>query len=339
MTPFLLNLLCDPQNGSKLALSNPIYEGDNIISGNLNSSSGELYPIVNGIPRFVKNFESKSVDSFGDEWNYFNFTDFKIQWLNHTIKNNFGSVNFFKDKIIVDAGGGSGSQTKWFLESGAKHVILLDLSHSVDGVVQRNLSNFKNVDVIQCSIDAPPLKPSSIDGIVYCHNVIQHTPSVENTAKALWNIVGKDGEFVFNCYPLNDHGIFRYIRFHLIFKNLRKVLSKMPFRVILLYSTFFSILRLIPLFGEIIEKLNFVIQGDVPKVKGEKIATRLKRRYKAARHNTFDAFGSHYFQHYKSDFEILRLVISLQTDVTKIDNLDKYFQRPQPIGTALRIKK
>jgi len=322
-----------------MELINPIYDGDNIISGNLVSSDGLSYSIVNGIPRFVTDFDRKSVDSFGDEWNYFNFTDFKTQWLNHTVKNNFGSVDFFKDKIIVDAGGGSGSQTKWFLESGAKHVILLDLSHSVDEVVKYNLSNFKNVDVIQCSIDAPPLKSNSINGMVYCHNVIQHTQSVENTAKALWNIVGKDGEFIFNCYPLNDHGIFRYIRFHFIFKNLRRILSRMPFMVILSYATLVSLLRLIPLFGEILEKSNIVIQGDVPKIADESIIRRLKRRYKAARHNTFDAFGSHHFQHYKSDFEILRLVTTLQQDNKKILNLDKYFQRPQPIGTALRILK
>ena len=47
--------------------------------------------------------------------------------------------------------GGSGAQTKWFAEYGARHVIMMDLSHSVDGVVQRNLAGFKNIDVIQCS--------------------------------------------------------------------------------------------------------------------------------------------------------------------------------------------
>lgn len=35
---------------------------------------------------------------------------------------------------------------------------MMDLSHSVDDVVQRNLAGLKNVDVIQCSIDAPPLR-------------------------------------------------------------------------------------------------------------------------------------------------------------------------------------
>ena len=339
MTPYLLSLLADPQSKTPLKLKDAEYRGEMIVGGTLVSENGKEFPIVNGIPRFVEVQNRTSVDSFGDEWNYFNFIDFKSQWLNHTVKNTFGSTDVFKDKIIVDAGGGSGSQTKWFLEYGAKHVILLDLSHSVDDVVKRNLTEFDNVDVIQCSIDQPPLLSSSIDGIVYCHNVIQHTPSVEGTASALWSIVGKGGEFVFNCYPLNDQGLLRWIRFHLIYKNIRRVLSPMPFRVILAYANVVSLLRLIPLFGDLLEKLHFAVQGDVPVIQDENILKRLKRRFKASQLNTFDAYGSHSYQHHKSDYDILRLALSLQSDSNKIGNLDEYFKRPQPIGCALRLRK
>lgn len=339
MTPYLLSLLADPQTKTPLKLKDPEYRGDTIIGGFLVSENGKEFPIVNGIPRFVEDQNRTSVESFGDEWNFFNFISFKSQWLNHTVKNTFGSTDVFKDKIIIDAGGGSGSQTKWFLESGAKHVILLDLSHSVDDVVKRNLIEFSNVDVIQCSIDQPPLLNSSIEGIVYCHNVIQHTPSVEDTASALWSIVGKGGEFVFNCYPLNDQGLLRWIRFHLIYKNLRRLLSRMPFRVILAYASFISLLRLLPLLGGLLEKLNFAVQGDVPVIPDEKFLERLKRRFKASQLNTFDWYGSHSYQHHKSDYDILRLALSLQNDSNKIGNLDEYFKRPQPIGCALRVRK
>ena len=92
-------------------------------------------------------------------------------------------------------------QTLWILESGAKHVIMIELSHSVDNVIQRNLTNsgYVNYDVIQCSIDQPLLKPNSIEGFVICHNVIHHTPSVEKTAKALFEIIKQGSKFVFNC--------------------------------------------------------------------------------------------------------------------------------------------
>ena len=237
MTPYLMNFLCEPVTKSPLQLVDAIASADgNIHSGTLVSTSGQRYPIVNGIPRFVDLVPTNTVASFGDEWNFFNFTDYKVNWLEHTVANTFGSPDVFEGTLIVDAGGGSGAQTKWFAEYGARHVIMMDLSHSVDDVVQRNLAGLQNVDVIQCSIDAPPLRDMSIDGIVYCHNVIQHTPSVEKTAQALYALTAPGGEFVFNCYPLNDRGLLRWMRWHLVYEPLRSILSKMPFGVIVAYS-------------------------------------------------------------------------------------------------------
>lgn len=341
MTPELLDYLCDPTTKQSLSLNKAVYDhAGGIISGELVGSGDTVYPIINGIPRFVPNLElGTTVKSFGDQWNFFNFTDFKSNWLTHTITNTFGSTEIFKDKVIVDAGGGSGAQTLWMLESGAKHVIMMDLSHSVDDVVQRNLkpSGFANYDVIQCSIDMPPLKEQSIHGIVICHNVIQHTPSVEKTAQALFSIVAPSSEFVFNCYSLNDQGILRWMRFHLIYRVLRAVLRRLPFWAILTYARFMGIIRLIPILGLIAEKVGSCVQGDVPVIHGENFFKRLKRRYSATVLNTFDCFGSHKYQHLKRDEEIKLLIASLQPDHKKILNTDKYFRRPQPIGCALRI--
>jgi len=213
MTPELLDCLCEPLTKAPLELKDATYDENGAIrTGRLVSTTGRSYPIVNGIPRFLGNVRIETVKSFGDEWNYFNYTDFKQNWLGHTVASTFGSAETFKGKVIVDAGGGSGAQTKWFAECAAKHVIMMELSHSVDQVVASNLSGLKNVDVIQCSIDAPPIRDNCIDGIVYCHNVIQHTPSVEKTAHALYALVAPGGEFVFNCYGVNDGpGVLRWI--------------------------------------------------------------------------------------------------------------------------------
>lgn len=340
MTPFLLKYLCEPITKNPLQLINSVEdEFGNIISGILKSESGGEYPIINGIPRFITNLNNNTVKSFGDEWNYFNFTDFKINWLNHTVVNTFGSTDVFKNKIIVDAGGGSGSQSKWFLEYGAKHVILMELSHSVDHIIKENLKGFLNVDVIQCSIDSPPLRNNCINGIVYCHNVIQHTPDVDKTAEALFDLVDNNGEFVFNCYQLNDKGVFRKIRYYIIYKPLRFVLSQLPFSYILFYSRVMAILSLIPILGVILEKCGFCSRGDVPFMSNE---TKLKyyiRSFKNTCLNTFDCFGSHKYQHLKTDAEIINLIKRLQPNSTKVLNFQKYFMRPTPIGCAIRIFK
>ena len=79
------------------------------------------------------------------------------------------------------------------------------------------------------------------------------------------------------------------------------------------------------------------MQGDVPFVPPETTWDRVKRKFKNTSLNTFDCFGSHQYQHLKSDSEIEVLVHSLQNDQNKILNMDKYFHRPAPIGCALRI--
>lgn len=338
MTPFLLQFLCEPETKAPLVLVDATHDSEgNIVSGTLVTTAGKRYPIINGIPRFVDFVPTKTVESFGDEWNHFNFTDFKVNWLEHTVANTFGNTDVFQGKLIVDAGGGSGAQTKWFAEYGARHVIMLDLSHSVDDVVKRNLAGIKNVDVIQCSIDAPPLRDLSIDGIVYCHNVIQHTPSVEKTAHALYALTAPGGEFVFTCYPLNDQGLVRWVRFHLIYKSLRAVLSRMPFGIIMLYARLMAALRLVPGLGTFLEKSGFCVQGDVPRIAGETTWQRLQRRFKTTSLNTFDNFGSHQYQHHKSDDAIRTLVGAMQTDAVKVLNMGKYFLRPKSIGCALRV--
>lgn len=218
-------------------------------------------------------------------------------------------------------------------------MIMMDLSHSVDDVVKRNLAGLKNVDVIQCSIDAPPLRDKCIDGMVYCCNVIQHTPSVEKTAHALYSLVAPGGEFVFNCYPLNDQGVVRWVRFHLVYKPLRVVLSGMPFAVIMFYCRLTALLRLVPGLGLLLEKSGFCVTGDVPKSPAESVYSYLLRHFKNTSLNTFDYFGSHQYQHHKSDDEIRALVLAIQPEPAKWKNMEKYFHRPPPIGCSLRISR
>ena len=225
-------------------------------------------------------------------------------------------------------------QSKWIYEAGAKHVISLELSHSVDQVMINNLKGlFKCIDIIQCSIDAPPIKFNSIDGIVYCHNVIQHTESVSKTANALWGIVSEKGELVFNCYPKNDEGVLRKIRLN-INNKIRKFMSNKSFRFIKNYARVMSILRFVPVLGKGLEKSTIMFRGDVPKG-----SNYIKRAYMSGVLNTFDWFGTHAYQHYTSNEELLDLVKSLQPNNEKVLNLEEYFTRPPPIGIALRLIK
>lgn len=335
MNPDLLGYLCDPLDKSSLTLTEAQYgDGGHIVEGKLVSSAGRTYRIREGVPRFESDLEQQdAVQSFGDEWNRFNFSDFHLNWLNHTVKNTFGSLDAFRGKIIVDAGAGSGMQTRWICEAGAAKVIALELSHSVDGIMKDNLRGLEGVDIVQCSIDHPPIRDGAVSGMVICHNVIQHTPSVEGTARALWRLVGPGGEFVFNCYPKNDWGVIRKVRL-VIYHVLRSILSRCPFGVRLKYSQIMSLLRFVPGLGYLCEKSNLMVRGDVPQG-----PNYLARCYKSGVLNTFDCYGAHAYQHLKTDNEIRTLVSSLQPDLKKVFHFQAYFKRPQPIGIALRLFK
>jgi ubiquinone/menaquinone biosynthesis C-methylase UbiE len=340
MHPELVGSICDPATHAPLDLVDAELDArGRIDKGRLVGADGVTYSIRNGIPRFVSSDVSLgTVESFGNQWNFFNFIAFHTHWLQHTVRNTFGSPDAFRGKVIVDAGAGSGAQAVWMLQSGARHVILLELSHAVDGIIRQNLeaSGFDNWDIVQCSIDAPPIRPRSAD-LVMCHNVIQHTPSVEVTAHALFDLVRPGGELVFNCYPLNDQGMWRWLRHHLVYRPLRAVLSRAPFRVNLAYATTMAALRQIPAIGPFLEKSGFCSQGEVLGTDGSVAGIRM--RFHATRLNTFDRFGSHRYQHLKRDSEIIALVRSLQPDSSKVHNIEAYFARPSPIGCALRVSR
>lgn len=338
---WLCDILCDPDSYAPLCLEIHKQDGDNIIEGRLIAPSGKSFPIRNGIPRFVEEEILASVTSFGDQWNHFNFTAHKRHWLEHMVANTFRSTDAFADRLIVDAGGGSGAQSRWMLESGARHVILLELSHSVDDVVARNFgaSFTDRLDVIQCSIDAPPFRPNSIDGLVICHNVIQHTPSVMRTATALFAIVAPGGEFVFNCYRRGNLNVLSFIRRYLTYGPMRALLRRMPFSIILAYSRFMGALRLVPALGWTLNKLRLSITGKVPYIAGETWLARMQRVYHLTALNTFDTFGSHGYQHYLSLGEQSAIIKALQPDASKVGNLEDYFKTPQPTGCAVRVMK
>ena len=118
---------------------------------------------------------------------------------------------------------------------------------------------------------------------------------------------------------------------------LRALLSRMPFAVIMFYARLMALLRLLPGLGLLLEKAGFCVMGDVPRLPAESSWAYMKRQFKNTSLNTFDAFGSHTFQHHKSDDDIRALVKAMQPDAAKVANMVKYFHRPAPIGCALRV--
>jgi SAM-dependent methyltransferase len=167
------------------------------------SGGGELFPIINGVPRFVplENYAS----SFGLQWNTYRRTQLDsytgVPISRDRLKRIAGgSLEIFEGKKVLEAGCGAGRFTEVMLDSGAK-VFAVDISAAVDA----NYLNFKtrpNYFVCQADLLRLPTIKEQFD-IVVCLGVIQHTPSPEETMRALCSYVKRGGLLLIDHYSFD----------------------------------------------------------------------------------------------------------------------------------------
>lgn len=196
----LINILVDPKTKEPLTLRKAIYVEGDIDSGELISPSGNVFPIRNGIPRFVdlNNYS----DSFGLQWNRFARTQLdSVTGRDYTRKRFEKEVGWDKawgkGKWILDAGCGAGR----FAEISANlscNLVAMDMSSAIDAA-KANLSNFKNIDFVQADLFNMPFRKEAFDG-VYCIGVLQHTPDPYSALRFLLGVLSPEGKFAFTIY-------------------------------------------------------------------------------------------------------------------------------------------
>ena len=124
------------------------------------------------------------------------------------------------------------------------------------------------------------------------------------------------------------------LRWFVVYRPLRTLLSRSSFRVILSYAKIMAVLRFLPIVGYLLERAQMVVRGDVPLGQN-----RLRRKYRSAVLNTFDWYGSHAFQHQLTRDEIRALVYELQPDEAMVSNLRAYCVKPMLPGMAIRVRR
>jgi SAM-dependent methyltransferase len=194
----LLDVLAHPETGEPFELRDDTGEAW-INSGELVSASGERFPIVRGVPRFVSEGYAQS---FGLQWNRFARTqldsanggaysrarfDQELRWGRSDLEGEW----------VVDAGCGSGRFAEIAASYGAE-VVAVDLSSAVDAAAE-NLRDHPNVHVIQADITRLPLRADRIS-FLYSIGVLQHTPDPVATARSLVEFLRPGGRFGFTIY-------------------------------------------------------------------------------------------------------------------------------------------
>lgn len=184
------------------------------------------YPIVNGIPRFIK--IDNYAKSFGLQWNKFRKTQldsFTKTNLSHDRLKRIcgGDLSVFNNKNVLEIGCGAGRFTEIFIANKA-HIHAVDLSNAVEA----NYQNFKdqnNYCVCQANVYDLPFKEDSFD-YVCCIGVVQHTPDPERTIETLAKYVKKGGMLLIDHYDRN----YPYSLSRKIFRNFfLKLPSKLSF--------------------------------------------------------------------------------------------------------------
>ena len=174
---------------------------------NLKDIEGNVFPIIDNIPRFVTS--DNYAANFGFQWNKFDKTqiDNDAQKVNLSQDRFFAETNWDPAEIdglnILEVGCGAGRFTEVVLSHTKANLYSVDFSDAVT-------ANFKNNSVIapnrchifQASSYDLPFKDRSFDK-VFCLGVLQHTPDFEKSIKALISKTKIGGEIVVDFYPIN----------------------------------------------------------------------------------------------------------------------------------------
>lgn len=169
----------------------------------LKNNNDIIFPFVNGAYRIVAN--NNYTESFGFQWNRFAGIQIdKTANLEISKKRFFAETGWDKEdlggKNILEVGSGAGRFTQIILDFTDAELYSIDYSNAVE-------ANFKNngphtrLKLFQASIYELPFTPSQFDKVI-CLGVLQHTPDVERSVKALIDMAKPGGEVIVDFYPV-----------------------------------------------------------------------------------------------------------------------------------------
>lgn len=200
-----LKLLRCPVSGENLNLEISELKDDLIITGRLISSKN-IYPITNGIPRFVKDEGYSS--NFGWQWNKWAKVQFEDENAGKPMQGH--TLNMFKkitelnkeklnNKFILDIGCGPGRFVDISVKLGSKLVVAIDYSSAIDASKENFNNKNDNILFIQADALNLPLKNNIFD-FAYSIGVLHHTPNPEKGVNEAKRILKKNGEFALSVY-------------------------------------------------------------------------------------------------------------------------------------------
>jgi len=212
----LLNLLACPTCGGELKLRDAEQDPacpEEILTGELVCASCQArFPVSRGVPRLLPPSLSAVAErtsaAFGWQWQEFVelYDQYEAQFLDwiHPVE-----PEFFRDKVVLDAGCGNGRHAFYAATYGSREVVAMDLSEAVE-TAYANVGKMPNAHVVQGDIYHPPFTRNAVGGpfdFVYSIGVLHHLPDPEAGFKSLVRFVRPGGAIFAWVYGHENNAI------------------------------------------------------------------------------------------------------------------------------------
>lgn len=228
--------LAPGRSGTPLTCEAFSTEGAHVMEGVLREANGSWYPINSGVPCFLRgelrpdfseferryglphieplearadSWEQKLTNTtFSDKWRRFRrygleaeHQRFLLGW--YCEKLGLASVDdlraFFREKrLILEAGPGSGFNSRFMAENSSGDVVAADISDAAFTTFE-NTRDLPNCHVIQADLMDLPLRDGLFDFVI-ADGVLHHTPNTKAAMAALFRKVKSGGQFFFYVY-------------------------------------------------------------------------------------------------------------------------------------------
>jgi 2-polyprenyl-3-methyl-5-hydroxy-6-metoxy-1,4-benzoquinol methylase len=168
----------------------------------------QRYPVVDEIPRFLPALsedEQQVKRSFHLEQGRYldsRHLHFRPELVEQWLQDVKLPAQFFKGKVVLDAGCGSGRWTYAMAQLGAT-VVAVDFTDSGVQVTHQATRDMDHVAVLQGSIFSLPFKPERFDVIV-SWGVLHHTPDTKAAFDRLVPFVKKGGQLYVMVYEKHN---------------------------------------------------------------------------------------------------------------------------------------
>jgi SAM-dependent methyltransferase/uncharacterized protein YbaR (Trm112 family) len=253
--------LADPRAITPPPDCNACYR-EEILEGALSCVCGLVYPVLDGVPRMIRNAreeypeffarhglagvpraepsaappaaDARSPRSFGMQWTLYQegdntwFKDDAGLRKREFLYNLQTTPEELRGSTLLDGGCGNGELTRAVAEFGPE-IVAMDFSRSVEGARRRLFERSPHVchrvHYLQGNILELPLLPKSFD-LVHTSGVLHHTPSTYRAFRSISRAVKPGGKLYVQLYRRRPTWI------HAVNVSLRAVTTRMPMRLL-----------------------------------------------------------------------------------------------------------